>query len=96
MDSQRNLPPCMSLTYFQFFSRSDSKYLVGNPVLLMPDMRQLVIKCMACLDVDMVIGLLFASEPLLCVEGFQNLVILILVINLPKHLEDLVFTFQTV
>ena len=57
-------------------------------VLLIPEMKKLVIKDMYCPYVDMVIVTLIASEkPLLCVEGVQHLVLFILGITLPKHLD---------
>ena len=60
-------------------------------------MRQLVIKYMACTDVYMVIASLIASKKsILCVEGVQHLVIIILVITFPNHLENLVVTRQSV
>ena len=93
----------MGLTYFHFFSRYYADYLLGKPacnlpknlgstngVLFMPYMSQLVIKDMACPDVDTAIGpLTTLVQFLLCVEGVQHLVIFILGLTLPKHLEDL-------
>ena len=63
----------------------------------MPEMRQLVINSMAFTDVSAPIGPLIAPEqPIICVEGVQNLVIFILRITLTKHLEDLAVKRQSV
>ena len=46
---------------------------ITNGVLLMLEMRQLVIKYMACTDVSTTIGIRIPLEQLLlCVEGVQN------------------------
>ena len=65
-------------------------------LMLMPYMRQLVIKEMACPNVATATEPLFYLEqPLLCVEGVQHLVIFILRLTLPKNLENLAFTHQS-
>ena len=82
------------------FIRSDYNYIGGNPacrlpqnlgstkgVLLIPYMRKLLIKDKACTYVAMDIGpLIYLGKLLLCVEGVQHLVILILVLTLTKIL----------
>ena len=70
---------------------------INKGVIFMPDMRQLVIKDMYCTDVYKFIGTLLDLEQLLLyVEGFQHLVIFILGLTFPKHLDDLVVTRKSV
>ena len=93
-----------------FFRRADYNYLgdklvcnllknlsSNKGVLLMTEMSQLVIEDMACLDMATAIDLLIDSEqPLLYVEGVQNLDIFILRLTLLKKIEDLAFINQSV
>ena len=66
-------------------------------VLLMPEMRQLVIKDTVCPYVAMVTGTLLALEKLLLyVEGFKYIFLFFLGLTLPKHIENMVVTHQSV
>ena len=104
------LPHGWSLRPSNFSSWADFNYLGGKPawnltknlgitngVLLMPYMRQVIIKDMACPDVSTSIGPLVALEQVfLCVEGAQHIFILMLILTSTKNIEDLAVTRQSV
>ena len=63
----------------------------------MPEMSQFFIRDTVCPDVATVVGtLLSLGNIVLSVEGVQHLFLFILGLNLPKNLENLAVTRQSV
>ena len=108
--SSRTLTPMDEIDILTFFQKISSNYLGGKPacnlppklsitkgVLLIPYMRHLIIREIACPDVAPSIYTLLALEHLIiCVEEFQHLVLFVLRLTLPKNIEELAITCQSV